>query len=284
MQRSITQTAAYNMDFGSFRARAVGLGITRNFAACGTSIEDNVERLSGDPDASQRAKYELLLAREQAVDPLLLALANTRYGKGRPDLVDVLVGLLWRLQEDQIAVALQQHLRDDPDPRVRSRIAYKLGMNIKPEYAAAFIASLADSSSEARKHALIALGNIFDDLGDRQHEILRAEAMRNLNDSLEEVRDAALFLVEEYIGRWAQEARQLALKANVAAADSVLGQALAYAPDSKQLHYYRGRFYFEYGQRERGLGILRKNMLLIDVPALDEAPAVDGRLDESAWS
>jgi hypothetical protein len=34
------------MDFGSFRARVVGLGFMLDFAACGPSVEDDVERLT----------------------------------------------------------------------------------------------------------------------------------------------------------------------------------------------------------------------------------------------
>ena len=253
------------------------------YLACSPTLEDSIEKLSGSPDERKIAKHELLLAKEHAVEPLLEALENPRYRDSRPDLVDVLVSLFLRVEREQISNVLRQHLLDDPDPRVRGRIAYKLGMNMKLEFADSFISALEDSSSEVRQHALAALGNVFSKLEDHQHEILRPAAMQNLADPIEGVSDAALFLVEEYIGRWAEEARQQALKANVNEADSILARALVYAPESKQLHYYRGVFYFENDQRERGLQILRENQLLFDVPAFDRAPVIDGRLEESVW-
>ncbi len=51
--------------------------------ACGPSLEDHIENLSGSPEDQLNAQHELLLAKEQAVEPLLKALEDPRYAAGR---------------------------------------------------------------------------------------------------------------------------------------------------------------------------------------------------------
>ena len=75
-----------------------------------------------------------------------------------------------------------------------------------------------------------------------------------------------------------------ALKGNVAAVESLYSEALAYAPDSKKVNFKLGRHYFENGEPKRGLQILRDSNWLLDVPRLQAAPVIDGRLEDKFWS
>ena len=47
--------------------------------------------------------------------------------------------------------------------------------------------------------------------------------------------------------------------------------------------YRMGTFYFEYGDRERGMQLLRESRLLFDLPRFVSTPKIDGRLDDSVW-
>ena len=69
----------------------------------------------------------------------------------------------------------------------------------------------------------------------------------------------------------------------LAAAESLLHQALDYYPVSKNANFRLGRYYFDNGQQERGLQVLRRNSMLLEVPRLTEAPKIDGLLDEKIW-
>ena len=93
--------------------------------ACGPSVDDLVEQLAGDADLRQWARQELLLARDRAVEPLLQALEEPANTAARPA-VNVLVSLT-RVEDDRIAAARTDHLVNDPQVAMRSRIA--LGMH-----------------------------------------------------------------------------------------------------------------------------------------------------------
>ena len=62
------------------------------------------------------------LAKDRAVEPLLQALEEPANTAARPALVNVLVSLT-RVEDDRIAAALTDHLVNDPQVAMRSRIA-----------------------------------------------------------------------------------------------------------------------------------------------------------------
>ena len=251
--------------------------------SCGHSTDDSLRKLGGNADERAEAKNELLLAREVAVEPLLRALEDSLFQTGRGELIDVLASLMLRVGDERIAPALQRHLLRDPDSRFRGRIAHKLGVQMRLDFAPTFLEALEDTAAEVRYQSLSALASVIDRLDSTQSETLRLAARENLDSDIEKVRDEAEYVVEEFVSRWAKEASTEALKANLDAADSILAEVVAYAPASKQAQYYRGRFYFDYDQRERGLQILREHNLLVDLPRLSQEPHLDGHLDEAAW-
>ena len=251
--------------------------------ACGPTYEDSIDKLSGGPDERALGKHELLLAKAEAIDPVIAALAGPDRGQ-RSDLAEVMVNLSLRLEDDRIAAALKKHLVDDSDPGVRARIADRLGLHIKEEYIDAFMRAATDPSPRVRAPAMNALSNVLDKLSEEQVLTLRSLAAQNAGNEDRDVREAALFLVEEFVARLAHEAREEALKANLSAADSIYNRALAYAPTSKQANYYMGTYYYEYGDRERGFQLLRENSLLLDVPRFSSPPKIDGRLDDPIWN
>ena len=254
------------------------------WTACGPSLEDSIEKLGSErPDERQQAQHRLLLAQEQAVDPLLEALDDPRYAVGRAELADVLVSLMLRVEDERIAKALQRHLLDDPDQRVRALITYKLGGHKNPEFAETFFQAVEDTSDRVRQEAMSALGLLETKFSEAQKERARAIARRLLDDESREVRIEAMIVVEDYVALLANQARQQALKADLEGAEALFAQALAFSPRSLRANYFLGRHYMEHGQLERGMQLLREIGLLLDVPLLEEAPQIDGRLDDRAW-
>ena len=65
--------------------------------ACGPGLEDSVAKLGGSVEEREEGHQELLLAKDRAVEPLLAALEEERYSEARPELVEVLVGLMTRV-------------------------------------------------------------------------------------------------------------------------------------------------------------------------------------------
>ena len=55
-------------------------------------------------------------------------------------------------------------------------------------------------------------------------------------------------------------------------------------PDSRYAAYRLSRMHFDAGRRDRGLRMLRRNGMLLDVPRVSGTPVADGRLDEPLWS
>ncbi len=252
-------------------------------AACGPSIEDSIDKLSAGPDERAMGKHELILANQGVVEPIIAALERRDGNKVRPDLAEVLVARLLRSESKQIWSVLKNHLLDDPDSRVRGRIADKLGLHLRAEYFEVFLQAVSDPSPAVQTPSLHALANVLDQLTDEQTQTLRRLAGERAKAQDQSVREAALYLVEEFVARWAERAREEVLKANLSLADSIYNVALAYAPTSKQANYYLGKFYLENGERERGFQLLRNHRLLIDVTRFASAPRIDGRLDDPIW-
>ena len=65
----------------------------------------------------------MLLAKDRAVEPLLQAQKEPANTAARPAPVDVLMSLRTRIEDDRIAAALTDHLVNDPQVAMRSRIA-----------------------------------------------------------------------------------------------------------------------------------------------------------------
>lgn len=251
--------------------------------ACGPGLEDVVAKLGGSAEEREEGHQELLLAKDRAVEPLLAALEEERFSEARPELVEVLVGLMTRVDDARIQPALLRHLRGDPDPRVRARIARRLGMYEPRKYVEPLLAALSDGEGAVCYQALLALGKVEGELTESQRELLLEQARRLAADPHRGARLEAQIRVESIINEWVEEARQMALQARLAEAESLFVRALEYSPTSKRANYRLARFYFDNGRREEGLGRLRDHGMVLEVPRLSRPPQLDGRLQEEVW-
>jgi HEAT repeat protein len=252
--------------------------------ACESTLEDGIARLrSDDPMVRETAMRHLLLAKDRAVGPLVAALDDTSVATGRPELADVLVSLMVRVDDPRIVDALEHHMIADPDVGVRQRIAYKMGLQSKAAFATIFMRAVEDTAAAVRQQAMRALARIENQLKAEQKEELLQLAKGLVQDPDQEVRIEAMFVLESHVGRLVDAARQQALKAELAAADSIFARALSYAPKSKNVNYFLALFYYENDQQQRGIDLWRHHGQLLDVPQLSRPPTIDGQLDEAVW-
>ena len=206
-------------------------------AACGSSIEDGIDQLGAGPEEQAAARHELILASQDAIEPLIAALESRDDTRVRAEVADILVGLMVRSSDERIAAVLEKHLLEDRDPMVRGRIAEELGLHLRSEFFDLFLQAVSDPSPAVQIPALLSLSNVMGKLNEEQTQTLRQLAGERANSEDKEVREAALYLVEEYVAQWAKKGREAALKANLSEADSLLGLAVAYAPASRQARY-----------------------------------------------
>jgi hypothetical protein len=226
-----------------------------------------------------------LLAKDRAVEPLLEALADADRAGARPELVGVLVGLLVRVGDPRITKALADHFRFDPDPAVRAAIARAMGLYRRADLLEALLEfGLADADGDVKHQTLQALGSLAPEMTPQQHQHLLDAAIRLMSDPHVGVATEARILAAGQVADLVDAGRALHLRAEVARAESLYLEALRRVPDSHYANYRLGRLRFDRGDREAGLAVLRAHDMALDVPRLDEAPVLDGRLEEAVWS
>lgn len=122
-------------------------------AACGPSIDDQIERLVAGGEQRDTAIQELLLRPDRAVGPLLEALENPDLAKGHADIAEALVSLMLRVDDETLVAALKQQLGAHPNARVRARIAFRLGMLKRADFIAELVAATGDPDGEVSAEA-----------------------------------------------------------------------------------------------------------------------------------
>ena len=257
--------------------------LTLGLSACGPSPEDLVERLD-DPETRSLARQELLLAKDRAVGPLLAALEDPAHIAARPELVEVLASLTMRVDDPRIEAALVRHLVQDPDPKVRARIA-RVGRRLRlKSFAGPLLDVVADDDvSEVRYQAIMGLSSLADDLPDEDEQRLREAARQLLTDPHPGLRTEAIMVLEGHVSQQLQAAHTSQLQAQVALAESLYHQAIATFPESRHARYRFARFHLDMGDRDEAIRQLRQHGMLLNVPRLSAAPSLDGRLDEAVW-
>jgi hypothetical protein len=253
-------------------------------SGCGPSLEDSVEGLgSDDPQVQRRARQELLLAKERAVEPLLAALEDPALAGARPALVEVLAGLLRRLGDQRIETALVSRLATDEQATVRAACAHHLGANKRHRALDPLLAALEDSDGEVRYQALLALSLMENRLDPQQQDRLRQRSRLLAADKHAGVRLEAGIRVEAFVHDWIEAAAQAALAAQLSAAESLYVRALEYAPNSKRAHYRLARFLVDNGDADQGVKRLERHGMVMRVGRTTEKPLIDGHLNEALW-
>jgi hypothetical protein len=250
---------------------------------CEPSIDDSIERLGGTQIEREDAQQELLLAQDRAIAPALAALEDPERARARSALISVLVTLNTRVEDPRILPSLLRHLREDIDPRVRAEVARWMGLHRESAAAPTLLEALDDADGDVRFQAITALSAMRSRLDSVQLGQLQDGARRLTQDERGDTRLEAQIIVENVVNHWAVQAGALALRAEFEAAEALFERAMAYSPRSKRGAFLFAQYCLQYGQPERGLGLLRDNGMLLDVPRLPTAPAVDGRVGDAEW-
>ena len=270
-------------------------------AACGDPIKDNIDDLIAGGAGAEKAKMRLALAKKSAIAPLIAAFEESDHAsRARLDMVEALKRLYLREPDERILKALIAGL-GDKDPAVRRKIAWACGDLRQRETIAPLLDQLErDDDDDVRLEILVDLeimsmrgagGNFFDtevttedmEEEERQHftRILTQMAQRDLADSL---RLKTLEWLEIIAEEKTIEAHSLMLQAQLDKAEQLLLKARELVPDSKNVNQKLGRFYYDNDQEEKGLELLTEFGMVMRVPRLAAAPAIDGELDDPAWS
>jgi len=258
------------------------LGPAFILCCCGPTLDEQVERLA-EVD-SEAARHELLLAKERAVEPLLAALDAGGELRFRAAVVDVLFSLLNRIDDPRIAGALELGLLHDGDAAIRANIARSMGLYKRTAAIPALLRALGDEEAEVRWRSLEALGTLGSKLTPEQRDELQARSRLLADDEHPGTRMEAVAQVEAFMDTWLEQARQAALSAHVARAESLYCAAVSYYPASKRGNQQLASFYLDNDRREQGLSLLRQHGMLLEVPRLDQVPDIDGVLNEAAWA
>lgn len=271
---------------------------------CGSDIDDHIDALGGT--GAEDAKMALSLARQDAIEPLLIAFADPQRGMdARSHMADALFRLYIREKTPEILEALQVALQD-PEVGVRRTVVRCLG-DLKTRQAIhLLIQRLPDEADDGvRQEILVTLGlislyergrtqGISNNSFNRQWSVdpFEVEDRQQLMDELVRMRDAGVAdTLRENVMEWlegiaddaAVEARERVLSADLAGAEQLLQEALELVPDSRNINQQLGKYHYDNGDVERGLEILAANGDVLRVPHLPTAPIIDGQPDATAW-
>lgn len=266
--------------------------------ACADPVDRHIDALvKGGPNAEQ-AKLELNLAKGSAIAPLVAAFENkTHPARARADLAQALYRLYLRHADPRIWDALISGL-SDPDPRVRAGVVQALG-DLRKEAGTGPLVDLLTREADhpTRLAILVALemmANTGGGLGgqlktgkfsDEEKARFTTALTRQIGEELPDtLRLRTLEWLEILAEEKAVDARNLMLKADLQGAEALLRSALELVPDSKNINYALGRFYYDNGAPAKGLEILAELGLLVAAHKLPQKPQIDGALDEVAWN
>ncbi len=268
---------------GTERRRRTLVLLALGLTACGPSLDDLVEQLE-DPEQRESARQELLLATDRAVTPLLAALEDPARATARAHLVDVLLSLLTRVEDERIRLRLEHHMLTDADAEVRARIARGLGLQGRAEAAGALVQALETESQAEVRYELLQALNQLDGLDEDLRRRARALALPLASSSHDGTRLEARIRLAVTVDELLDAARKAELEADLALAMDLYRQAVAAWPGGRRANYRLGRHLYDNGRVDEGLERLRRHGMLLDVPRFRSAPRIDGRLDEPLWA
>ncbi len=271
-------------------------------AACGTTVEDHIDRLQEGGEGTEDAKMALSLARQDAIAPLISAFADLDRGPvARSHMADALGRLYLREKDPAILMALHQAL-EDASPHVRASVVRVLGDMSGRKGVAPLVTRLGKETDDAvRRGILVTIGLMslreapqtgIIGLGrpwslEIMDDSLRAPFINTLRQLRDDVGDSTRTAVMEWLEVAAEdkvtEALQRELTADMVGARQLLEEGRDLVPDSRNINRHLGRFEFDNENKEKGLATMAAVGAAIHVPRMPVAPTIDGHLDEDLW-
>ena len=255
---------------------------------CGNKVDRNIRKLEGSPDDREQAMMELTLTKEDAIPALLRVLEDTKRPSGvRVDAGTVLFRIYVRERDPRILSAFLRGA-NDADPRLRLSIVVALGDIGEEESIGSLFERLDDPAAEVVHQALCALESLGDKMeeGVRDSLVHRAAILAKGDSGTEsgrKIQQKAEELLEAAAATMVQGAEQRALKADLTGAEAKFLEAKELMPNSLNVNLKLGKFYFDNGEEQKGLDLLRKFNLAAYAGRLHPPPEVDGDLNDACW-
>jgi tetratricopeptide (TPR) repeat protein len=253
-------------------------------AGCGNGVQKNIRQLSGNADEQKEAMIELSLANARDVKELIGAASDSsRDVETRKALVTVLFRMTLNQGDATVRSALHA-LTKDPQVDVRRRAVQALGDLQEKQSVEPVMVALNDADSGVCVEAMISLEKIRQHIS-REDFIKLVEPAQKLvaKATTPEMRQQGQELLESAADQTSDQAQELVTKGQLADAEKVLLDVLKFTPESKNINYKLGRYYFDNDQREKSMEILERCGCLLRIKKFDTPPVIDGELSEPCW-
>jgi hypothetical protein len=252
--------------------------------ACGLSVDSAIDDLEAGGSAGSQAAQELLLLKsDDAVGPLLTALGDPTRPRVHMPAIDVLVGLLDKVEDERLQPGLEQHLQTHPNAEIRAGIASRLGLRRQGQFASNLLVTLQDSTIEVRYAAFRALIMLWSKLETEQREQVDARARAWATTTHEGLREEVEARLESQAETLIRAANQAVVEARLDVAEEKFVAAITLLPDSWKTRFSIARFYLDNGKPQLGYQQLDELGAVLRVSHSKSAPILDGHLDEAFW-
>ena len=268
-------------------------------AGCGDSIERDIERLAEGGQAAEKARTRLNRARLIDTRDLIRGFRNIDYpARTRVDIAEALYQL-YRREEDRRVLNVMVEGLEDRDAAVRTKAARILKEMGQPQTMRPLINRLVSEGNETTRYAILdalealsrANGALPFSSELRTDQLKAPEKMRFTQALVQLTRKELPDSIRQKTGEWleilaaekATEALEWAQKGDPKWAEKLLLEARGLIPDSKNINWQLGRFYWDHNQADKGRRILAEAGVLARAHQLRTRPQIDGVLKEPAW-
>ena len=263
---------------------------------CGDPVQRNIKRLEGTEEDREEAKMELTMAKRDAIEPLMRALADSsKPPRVRVDVAELLFRLYLREDDPRVFEALVRALAD-ADPKVRAGVSTALGDMGRDEAIVPLVEALdGEQHEDVTYEILVALETlgmrgrgrrrltIYDKLPEGGVERFVGILKHRLRSGNQKVHWKAREWLENFAEDIARDADQFVLKGDLQNAEKRYFDARDLVPDSKNINQKLGRFYYDSGNKQKGLETLTEHGMVAHARRLSPPPVIDGVLDDPCW-
>jgi thioredoxin-like negative regulator of GroEL len=253
-------------------------------AGCGSGVQKNIRKLSGSEDEKKNAMIELSLANARDVAELIAAVTDASQAvETRKDLVTVLFRMTLNQGDASVRATLHGLIRD-PQVEVRRAAIKALGDLQEKQSVEPILSALGDADPGNCMEAMISLEKVQQHVSaDEYPKLLEQAGKIQAGATTPELRQHAQELLEAAADKVSEQAQQMVVKGQLSEAERKLLEVLKAAPDSKNINFKLGRYYFDNDQREKGLQILERCGCLLRIKKFNTPPAIDGDLSDPCW-
>lgn len=259
----------------------------------GRSPEALLRQLAGGKGDREEIVMRLNVARGDVVQAMIKAFNAPGDGAFRADVLDLLFKRYNRVKNQQIEDVLRQAVKDG-DPLVRRCAAKGIATYGDTVMQAAMADAVDDSDAETRRQALMVMAGPADPkldphlgswekLTDEQIQKMVQICLRQAKSDDPELRQMARAIIGRQMEVMGYNARQKLQASDVAEAEKMLRDALTLDPENHLGRIRLVRFLLQTGRKDEALQTAREFKALLEIPALEAAPVIDGDPTEAAW-